>query len=139
MPNGVTLEEEAKAKRVVAATLRTVHVDTGRLKRSIDVKVQRSNLVFRQYYYGIYNDNSRLEENARKMMGDTPYSIELLDEDGSVKNTVRNYRSGRTSNQTAKSKQKAKEKKVSKAKQLINKILAARKKKNEDGEAKDTD
>lgn len=137
MPLGVTPEERAKAERVVQESKKTAHVDTGRLKRSIDVRVQRGKLTFRQYFYGIYNDNSDLERNAKRMMGDTPYSIELLDEDGSVEKTINNYQSGRLSNQTAKSKDKAKKKKVNKANELIKRVLAKRKKDGEDNSNKD--
>ena len=82
---GVTLEEKAKAELVVEVSKRNARVDTGRLKRSINVKVQKGILVFRQYYYGIENDNSKLVENAKKMMGDTPYVIELMDDEGGLR------------------------------------------------------
>lgn len=82
---GVTLEEEAKAQLVVEESKRTARVDTGRLKRSINVKVQKGTLVFRQYYYGIEDGNSKLVENAKKMMGDTPYVIELMDDEGGLR------------------------------------------------------
>lgn len=82
---GVTLEEKAKAELVVAESKRTARVDTGRLKRSINVKVQKGILVFRQYYYGIEDGNSKLVENAKKIMGDTPYVIELMDDEGGLR------------------------------------------------------
>lgn len=81
---GVTLEQEAKAQLVVEESKRTARVDTGRLKRSINVKVQKGILVFRQYHYGIVDGNSKLVENAKEMMGDTPYIIELFHDDGNV-------------------------------------------------------
>nr|WP_309756188.1 hypothetical protein [Flavobacterium sp.] len=82
---GVTLEEKAKAQLVVEESKRTARVDTGRLKRSINVKVQKGILVFRQYYYGIEDGNSKLVENAKKMMVDTPYVIELMDDEGGLR------------------------------------------------------
>ncbi len=82
---GVTLEEKTKAELVVEESKRTARVDTGRLKRSINVKVQKGILVFRQYYYGIEDGNSKLVENAKKMMGDTPYVIELMDDEGGLR------------------------------------------------------
>jgi hypothetical protein len=82
---GVTLEEEVKAQLVVEESKRTARVDTGRLKRSINVKVQKGILVFRQYYYGIEDGNSKLVENAKKMMGETPYIIELMDDEGGLR------------------------------------------------------
>ena len=81
---GVTEEEREKAELVVEESKRTARVDTGRLKRSIHVKVQKGILVFRQFNYGIEDGNSRLVENAKEMMGDTPYIIELMDEGGRV-------------------------------------------------------
>lgn len=81
----VTKEEREKAELVVEESKRTARVDTGRLKSSIHVKVQKGILVFRQYYYGIENDNSKLVENAKKMMGDTPYVIELMSDEGGLR------------------------------------------------------
>lgn len=85
---GVTLEEEAKAELVVEESKRTARVETGALKRSIHVTVKKGVLVFRQYFYGIEDGNSKLAENAKKMMGDTPYIIELVDEEGRVRDTI---------------------------------------------------
>jgi hypothetical protein len=41
-----------------------------------------------QYFYGIEDGNSKLVENAKKMMGETPYIIELVDEEGRVKDLI---------------------------------------------------
>lgn len=84
----VTKEECEKAELVVEESKRTARVETGALKRSIHVTVKKGVLVFRQYYYGIEDGNSQLVENAKKMMGDTPYIIELVDEDGRVQDTI---------------------------------------------------
>lgn len=91
----VTLEEEALAERVVQKSKNEANVDTGRLRRSINQKVQRGVIVFREYFYGQYNDNSTLEENAKKMMGDIPYKIERLDETGEIIEGVNKATSGR--------------------------------------------
>lgn len=80
----VTEQEYDKADLVVEESQRTAKVETGALKRSIYVTVQKGILVFRQLSYGIEDDNSKLVENAKKMMGDTPYIIELMDEEGRV-------------------------------------------------------
>jgi hypothetical protein len=85
---GVTKEEHEKAELVVEESKRTARVETGALKRSIHVTVKKGVLVFRQYFYGIEDSNSKLVENAKKMMGDTPYIIELVDEDGRVQDTI---------------------------------------------------
>lgn len=85
---GVTLEEETKAELVVEESKRTARVQTGALKRSIHVTIKKGILVFRQLFYGIEDDNSKLVENAKKMMGDTPYIIELMDDEGRVKDTI---------------------------------------------------
>jgi hypothetical protein len=39
-------------------------------------------------FYGIEDGNSKLVENAKKMMGDTPYIIELVDDEGRVQGTI---------------------------------------------------
>jgi hypothetical protein len=85
---GVTKEEHEKAELVVEESKRTARVETGALKRSIHVTVKKGVLVFRQYFYGIEDGNSKLVENAKKTMGDTPYIIELVDEDGRVQHTI---------------------------------------------------
>lgn len=91
----VTAEEERLAEQVVQKSKREANVDTGRLRRSINQKVQRGVIVFREYYYGEYGDNSTLEENAKKMMGDIPYKIERLDESGDIVEGVNKATSGR--------------------------------------------
>jgi len=91
----VTAEDSALAERVVQKSKDEANVDTGRLKRSINKKIQRGVIVFREYYYGEYGDNSTLEENAKKMMGDIPYKIERLDESGDIVEGVNKATSGR--------------------------------------------
>lgn len=84
----VTLEEEIKAELVVEESRRTARVETGALKRSINYTIARGQIVFRQFFYGVENDNSQLVENAKKMMGETPYTIELIDEEGRIKEVI---------------------------------------------------
>jgi hypothetical protein len=91
----VRLEDEQLAERVVVKSKKEAHVDTGRLRRSINQKVQRGVIVFREYYYGEYNDNSTLERNAREMMGTVPYKIERFDEEGDIVQSVNKAQSGR--------------------------------------------
>lgn len=134
----VTQEERNKANQVVEASKRTAHVDTGRLKRSIDVRVQKGILTFRQYFYGIYNDNSQLVDNARKMMGGTPYRIELLDNDGNVTFIDAKTGSGRTI-KTGNTKPKPQEKAISGAKALINRIRSQQDGEKNNGKNSDKD
>jgi hypothetical protein len=91
----VRLEDEQLAEQVVVKSKREANVDTGRLRRSINQKVQRGVIVFREYYYGEYNDNSTLEKNAREMMGSVPYKIERFDEEGDIVQSVNKASSGR--------------------------------------------
>ena len=91
----VRLEDEQLAEQVVVKSKREANVDTGRLRRSINQKVQRGVIVFREYYYGEYNDNSALEKNAREMMGSVPYKIERFDEEGDIVQSVNKAQSGR--------------------------------------------
>lgn len=129
----VTAEESQLAERVVQKSKDEARIDTGRLKRSINKKVQRGVIVFREYYYGAYPEkngrkNSTLEENAREMMGNVPYKIERLDEEGDVVEWVNKATSGRVATY------ERQKKKESNALALAAAIRAKRKK---DGE-KDT-
>lgn len=125
----VTAEDSALAERVVEKSKREAQVDTGRLKRSINKKVQRGVIVFREYFYGQYEDkrgvkNSTLEENARKMMGNVPYKLERLDEDGNLVLDVNKATSGRVSRYE----KEQKKERENKALALAQKLLARRKK-----------
>lgn len=125
----VTAEDSALAERVVEKSKREAQVDTGRLKRSINKKVQRGVIVFREYFYGQYEDkrgvkNSTLEENARKMMGNVPYKLERLDEDGNLVLDVNKATSGRVSRYE----REQKKERENKALALAQKLLARREK-----------
>ena len=81
----------AIAQEIVTEAKRTAHVDQGTLKRSIRYTVRNGVYEFRQTFYGIYNDNSQLEELVRrKMPNGTAYNVILLNIDGTV------YQRGRT-------------------------------------------
>lgn len=113
----VTPEQNQIADLVVQKSKDEARVDTGRLKRSINKKVQRGVIVFREYFYGDYPErrgrkNSTLEQNAKAMMKDIPYKIERLDEDGNTVQSETHYGSGRnitTDEQKAVRKEKDKE------------------------------
>jgi hypothetical protein len=62
------VEIMAIAKRVVAESKRTSRYETGALMRSMAVTNQRGVYEFRELVHGKYNDNSKLEENAARMM-----------------------------------------------------------------------
>ena len=91
----VRLEDEVIAEQVVVKSKSEANVDTGRLRRSINQKVQRGIIVFREYFYGQYGDNSTLEKNAKQMMGVIPYKIERLDEEGNIVEGLNKASSGR--------------------------------------------
>jgi hypothetical protein len=123
----VTAEESALAEQVVQKSKNEARVDTGRLKESINKKVQRGVIVFREYFYGQYESksgtpNSTLEENAKKMMGNIPYKIERLTEDGNIEQLINKASSGRV---ISYEKQKKRE---SNAMKLMLRLIAKRKK-----------
>jgi len=119
----VSLSEEALAQRVVDMSKKTAHVDTGALKRSINYTVARGQIVFRQLFYGQYHDNSKLIQNAAKIMKGIPYTIEELDEEGNVQKALYKVASGRTSI-TPEKKPRAGKNAARGAKALIEKLLA---------------
>jgi len=89
------------AQQIVDESKKTAHVDQGTLKRSISYTVTKSKYIFRQMYYGFYGEdnksgiNSKLEENAKKMMpAGVEYQIIGTDFDGNTKETT-NLKSGR--------------------------------------------
>lgn len=124
----VTPEESALSERVVAKSRNEARVDTGRLKDSINKKVQRGIIVFREYFYGAYPEkrgrkNSTLEENAKVMMGDVPYKIERLDEDGNSILEVNKATSGRVMTYERK-------KRIEKDQEATRQLLIERRKRN---------
>lgn len=132
----VTPSEEALAQRVVDLSKKTAHVDTGALKRSIHYTVSRGNLVFRQLFYGKYNDNSELIQNAERIMKGIPYSIEELDEEGNIQKSVIKSITGRTITSNEIRSRENKSSSLS-ARDLITKILSQRKKNGKKNDQKD--
>ena len=91
-------EIRAIAQRVVDEAKSSAHVDTGFLKRSIYYIYVRGVVQFKQVFYGIYNDNSELEQIAKRLMpSNVPYILILTDEDGKVFLRKTQRASGRTS------------------------------------------
>lgn len=129
----VTAEESALAEKVVEKSKKEASVDTGRLRRSINKKVQRGIIVFREFFYGEYassdgKKNSTLEENAKAMMGNIPYKIERLDEEGNIVTGVNKASSGRVMTY------EKKKERESQAKKLMQQLIARRKKDAEEKE-----
>jgi hypothetical protein len=70
-------------KQVVEETKKTARVDTGFLKRSIRGNWFNKVATFREIFYGAYGENSKLVENAKKIMPkDIEWQVIFVDEDG---------------------------------------------------------
>lgn len=83
--------------RVVSETKETANVDTGFLKRSIRGNWFRGIATFREVFYGAYNDNAKLIENAKRIMpSDIPWRVIFVDEDGRETEVEGKTRTGRT-------------------------------------------
>ena len=90
-------EIERYIKEVVSETKSTAKVDTGFLKRSIRGNWFRNIATFREVFYGVYNDNSKLVENAKRIMpDDIPWRVIYVDEEGRETEIEGKTRSGRT-------------------------------------------
>lgn len=77
------VEIRAYVKKVVDETKSTARVDTGFLKRSIRGNWFKGMATFREIFYGAYNGNSKLIENAKKIMpSEIPWQVIFVDEDG---------------------------------------------------------
>lgn len=85
------------ASTIVAASKRTAHVDTGRLKRSISYVINLQGLLtFTEVFYGQFGDNSDLEENIRANLPDgIPWQLIYTDDNGNPYQVVRGSASGR--------------------------------------------
>ena len=78
------------AEKIVSQAKTTANYDQGTLFRSISYTFIRGVLVFRQIFYGQYNDNSQLEKLARRYVPNgTSYRIILTDINRRVINTSR--------------------------------------------------
>jgi len=90
-------EIERYIKEVVSETKSTAKVDTGFLKRSIRGNWFKGMATFREVFYGAYNDNSKLIENAKRIMpSDIPWRVIFVDEDGRETEVEGKTRTGRT-------------------------------------------
>jgi len=90
-------EIERYIREVVSETKSTAKVDTGFLKRSIRGNWFKNIATFREVFYGAYNDNSKLVENAKRIMpADIPWRVIFVDEDGRETTVEGKTRTGRT-------------------------------------------
>lgn len=133
----VTAEQSQIAELVVQKSKDEARVDTGRLKRSINKKVQRGIIVFREYFYGGFPErrgrkNSTLEANAKAMMKDISYKIERLNEEGDIVQSETHYGSGRKiASELQKLNRKEKDKK------LLESLLLRREQREKDNTSED--
>lgn len=94
-------EIRAIASNIVQKAKATARVDQGTLKRSIAYTYVRGLVTFRQIFYGVYGENSQLEELARKYMpAGVPYKIELTEFGGKTVEISRS-KTGRRSQKSA--------------------------------------
>lgn len=61
-------EVRAIAKKVIEQSKSSARVDTGALRRSMAFTYIRGVVTFRQFVYGQFGDNSKLEKNAIRLM-----------------------------------------------------------------------
>jgi hypothetical protein len=61
-------EIRAIAQKVIDESKRTARVDTGALRRSMAFTYIRGVVTFREFVYGQFGDNSKLEKNAIRLM-----------------------------------------------------------------------
>jgi hypothetical protein len=85
-------------REVVRESKKTANVDTGFLKRSIKGALigRNKSIEFREVFYGVYNKNSKLVENAKKMLPkDLVWTVVFVDEDGNEAQIEGKTRTGR--------------------------------------------
>jgi hypothetical protein len=84
-------------KQVVSETKAGAKVDTGFLKRSIRGNWFNGIATFREIFYGAYNGNSKLIENAKRIIpSEVPWQVFFVDEDGNQRQIEGKTRQGRT-------------------------------------------
>lgn len=119
------------AQKVVDATKKTANYDTGFLYRSIKYSYYRKTgkLEFREAFYGAYNDNSDLVQNAIRMMPkDIDWRVVFEDEEGDEVSIKGQTRTGRTISARSISSENESTKKIKALQQAL-----AIKRKKEDG------
>jgi hypothetical protein len=82
---------------IVAEAKRTSKYDQGTLWRSIAFTYIKGEMIFRQIYYGVYNENSQLEKiAAKKVPNGVPWKV-ILTKFGGGTYEVGRTRTGRAS------------------------------------------
>ena len=100
--SGVPQDVKDIAKAIVKKSKAEAHVDTGRLKRSINWTIDYSGVpTFTEAYYGQFLENSNLEENIKAMMpSGVAWKLIYQDENGNPYQVVRKTASGRNAVET---------------------------------------
>ena len=90
------LEINKFIQEVVRKTRRNANIDTGFLRRSIRGNWSNNIVTFREVFYGAYNDNAQLVQNAKDIMpSDIPWQVVFVDEDGHETKIEGETRTGR--------------------------------------------
>ena len=90
------------AKAIVKKSKEEAHVDTGRLKRSINWVIDYNGIpTFTEAFYGQFHENSNLEENIKAMMpSGVAWKLIYTDDNGNPYQVVRKTASGRAAVET---------------------------------------
>lgn len=100
-------------QEVVRATRKTARVDTGFLKRSIRATLYRGVVVFREIFYGAFNENAQLVENAQRIMPkEIEWRVVFVDEEGRETTIEATTRTGRKISRKSISSESASTKKI---------------------------
>jgi len=122
-------EIRAIAQKVVDDSKKTAHVDQGTLKRSISYSINKGTVIFRQMYYGQWNDNSQLEKNAKDLMPNgTEYKIQFVDLEGDVVEVTKTKKGNRMQSKSLEAARRATSYRI--------KALISKSKKKKDGKEK---
>ena len=130
------IEIFAIAKNIVDKAKKTAKVDQGSLKKSIAFTYVRNEVIFRELFYGQWNDNSQLEKYANSMMPNGVKWKIIYTELGGDTYEVGKTRTGR--NVQSKAVAQASRNSSERIRKLISLVRANRKKdeENSDKEAK---
>lgn len=115
-------------QEVVRATRKTARVDTSFLKQSIRATLDRGVIVFREVYYGAFNENAQLIENAQRIMPkEIEWKVIFVDKKGRETTVEATTRTGRKISRKSISSESVSTKKI---KSLLNALQANGKKEN---------
>jgi hypothetical protein len=84
-------------QQVVRETRKTARVDTSFLKQSIRATLDKGVIVFREVFYGAFNENAKLIENAQRIMPkEIEWKVIFVDKQGRETTVEGKTRTGRT-------------------------------------------